>query len=75
MIKEYGERLVKNINAFIENENLHKYVDQRPSKRAKTTPSDFSKHMYMPPKKQEAGTPDEFDVDIDYSAIELPGQR
>ena len=33
--KQYGERLIKNINAYIEQESLQKYVENRPNKKQK----------------------------------------
>ena len=35
VIKQYGERLVKNINSFIEQKKLQKYIDNRPKKKTK----------------------------------------
>ena len=37
VIKQYGERLVKNFNAFIKQENLQKYIDARPQKKKQKT--------------------------------------
>jgi ribonuclease D len=34
--KQYGERLIKNINAYIEQENLQHCVENRPKKKWKT---------------------------------------
>ena len=36
VVKEYGERLIKNINAFIQQEKLQKYLEHRKSKRTKS---------------------------------------
>jgi hypothetical protein len=35
VVKEYGERLIKNINAFIEQNVLQVYVENRDSKNEK----------------------------------------
>ena len=37
VVRDYGERLVKVINAFVESNELEDYVNERPSKLAKTT--------------------------------------
>lgn len=37
VIKQYGERLVKNINAYIEQGKLQRYIENRPKKKQKTT--------------------------------------
>jgi bisphosphoglycerate-dependent phosphoglycerate mutase len=33
--EEYGDRLLKNINAYIESENLHEIIERRPRKKLK----------------------------------------
>ena len=38
VIKQYGERLVTSINAYIEKESLQQYVENRPKKKQKTEP-------------------------------------
>ena len=37
--QQFGERLIKNINAYIEQENLQHYVENRPKKKRKTAVS------------------------------------
>ena len=36
VVKEYGDRLIKNINAFVEQNKLEKYMNARDAKRQKT---------------------------------------
>ena len=43
VIKQYGERLIKNVNAFIEQENLQRYIDVRPKKKQKPNVVEDSK--------------------------------
>lgn len=83
VVKEYGERLVKNIKAFVELENLQKYIDRRPPKRLR---SDESSELHSPTTKKPAASKapparavidvdndeDEFEVGIDFNAIEIP---
>jgi len=82
VVNEYGERLVKNINAFIVTENLQKYIDKRPLKRPKT--SDFRDRTinsssittgnpaFVASLSTEGQEVDEFDSEIDFGAITLP---
>ena len=85
VVKEYGERLVKNIKAFVELEHLQKYIDRRPPKRPRTADSTSSnssdaKKPAAAGHKSSANSvinvddddDDEFDVGIDFSAIEIP---
>lgn len=82
VVNEYGERLVKNINAFIATEGLQQYIDKRPPKRIK--PSDIKDKR---PDDSAATTCnaatasmpfnvvddfDEFVTGIDFGAISLP---
>ena len=55
--KEYGDRLLKNINAYIESEKLQSIVEKRRTKKR---------------KRDDVIVVDEFDDGIDYAAIELP---
>jgi len=56
--KEYGDRLLKNINAYIESEKLQScIVENRRTKKR---------------KRDDVIVVDEFDDGIDYAAIELP---
>jgi ribonuclease D len=74
IVKEYGERLVKNIKAFVELENLQKYIDRRPPKRLKTDESSelHSATMKKPAAIDVDDDEDEFEVGIDFNAIEIP---
>lgn len=80
ILEEYGSRIIRQINCFVEKENLSEYVKKRPVKRAKQTADMPSKK----PGSSLAGTggkqpkqevidveDDEFDdCDIDFAAIE-----
>ncbi len=55
--KEYGDRLLKNINAYIESEKLQSVIEKRRTKKR---------------KRDDVIVVDEFDDGIDYAAIELP---
>lgn len=75
--KEYGERLVKNVNAFVEMNKLHKYIEK---KRASQSAVTKRQRVGQSPKRSPSKAPvvvdmtdDEFDNGIDYSAIDLPG--
>lgn len=73
VVKEYGERLIKNINAFIQQEKLQKYLEHRKPKRtksAKGSGKENSQNEYA----DSAGV-DPFDVGIDFSTIELPSDN
>ena len=61
--KEYGDRLLKNINAYIDSEKLHSCIENRPTKKHKRGGA---------PDSQDVIIVDEFDDGIDYAAIELP---
>jgi ribonuclease D len=85
VVKEYGERLVKNIKAFVELENLQKYIDRRPPKRPKTDES-TELHSVTSKKPTTSKAParsavidvdgeDEFDAGIDFNAIEIPDTK
>ena len=65
--KEYGDRLLKNINAYIESEKLQGCIENRPRKKRK---SDLSSG-----ESQDVIILDEFDDGIDYAAIEMPGTQ
>ena len=71
IIKEYGERLVKNINAFVESNNLRKYLDRRPPNKRPMPPAKTPAKQQKTPPKKENDCHDEFDVDIDYSLIDM----
>jgi len=65
IVKEYGERLVKSINAFLEQENLKGSIERRSLKRGRIANcSDL--------KASAVQGADEFDCGIDFSMIEIP---
>ena len=69
--KQYGERLIKNINAYIEQENLLRFIQNRPKKKLKTTmEADDAENKPILIHIQDSD--DEFDDGIDYAAINLP---
>jgi hypothetical protein len=91
--KVYGERLVKNINAYVQQEKLEKYMEGRVAKRRKldvptasvlernATPATSSSAYNNGGNKNASKTQnfesfgfneDEFDVDIDFSSIDIP---
>ena len=87
-LEEYGDRLIRQITAFVKKENLTEYVKSRPnSKRAKQADGTAAEKKILE-EKQPAKTgshvkkeiieiddedDDEFDdCDIDFAAIELP---
>ena len=82
-LQEYGSRLVRQINKFVEDEGLDGYIKKRP-KRAKLSQSSNStskgrkgKPIETKPKPKEVimlddDDDDEFGCDIDFSAIEEP---
>jgi len=79
--KQYGERLVKNINAYIEKENLQEYVANRPKKKQRTAPvvdrskSESSKPILIDVPDDSGDEFDEFDDGIDYSTIQIPASQ
>ena len=66
VVKEYGDRLIKNLNAFIDQNDLHKYIKVRESKRRKV-----EKNTPSAPVTNDS-LDVEFDDSIDFSSIELP---
>ena len=70
--KEYGERLVKSIKSFIQQNNLDHLIENRKSKRQKieSTPDSFTQNGET--KVEIVDITDEFDAGIDFSAIEIP---
>lgn len=77
--KEYGERLVKNLNSFIEQNELQQYLNARPKKKRKL---DSKKSLIIEKENKPVlidvpdDSDDEFGDDgIDYSAIEIPGSQ
>ena len=73
-MKDYGERLLKNINAYIESSNLRSYIDSRPKKKPKFNQVAVAAAVKAPDVinvLDDSG--DEFDDDgIDFSSIPLP---
>eukprot|EP00549_Striatella_unipunctata_P001171 CAMPEP_0118677586 /NCGR_PEP_ID=MMETSP0800-20121206/2713_1 /TAXON_ID=210618 ORGANISM="Striatella unipunctata, Strain CCMP2910" /NCGR_SAMPLE_ID=MMETSP0800 /ASSEMBLY_ACC=CAM_ASM_000638 /LENGTH=539 /DNA_ID=CAMNT_0006573283 /DNA_START=376 /DNA_END=1995 /DNA_ORIENTATION=- len=63
VVKEYGERLVKSINSFIQMENLQQYIDRRSPKRLREALSVFE--APAPSTKKAKGTDPKNVVDID----------
>ena len=67
--KEYGERLLKNINAYVESENLRGIIEKQPRKKQKRKGDDAADEDVI------VVDDDEFDDGIDYAAIEMPGSQ
>ena len=65
--KEYGDRLLKMINAYIQQENLQKCIEDRQAKKRKTENSSNDNDVIV--------VDDEFDDGIDYASIELPATQ
>ena len=74
VVKEYGERLVKNINSFVEQNDLKKYMVNRVAKRPKTAESVPDNNTTKQQQKDVPSTADidEYECDIDFAAIPLP---
>lgn len=84
VIKEYGERLVKNINAFVQLEELQEYLDKRPPPKRPRTEAPTGKPKAKSSNRKPRAVPkeatiidvdadvDEFDCDIDFNAIDIP---
>ena len=53
--KEYGERLLKNINAYIESENLREIIEKQPRKKQKRKEKE-SRHCSAGPKPWAGGS-------------------
>mmetsp|Transcript_8198 Transcript_8198/g.12966 ORF Transcript_8198/g.12966 Transcript_8198/m.12966 type:complete len:252 (+) Transcript_8198:2-757(+) len=77
ILDEYGSRLIRQINSFVQTEKLSEYVQNRPIKRAKTDEASPA----IPPAgtshqpgatREVIDIEDEFAVDIDFAAIPLP---
>jgi len=85
VVKEYGDRLIKNINAFVEQNQLEKYISGKSRKRQKgeepkstsATPKQSSFSVSKSPSQTNVDTSfdDEFDVGIDFSQIDIPDSR
>ena len=72
IIKEYGERLLRAINNFGEKEELVQHVSRKqPAKKVKVD-ANGAKSNSRPKANQHAESFDEFDTDVDFSAIDIP---
>ena len=74
IVEEYGQRLIKNLNAFVEQNSLHKYIDklEKEKKRRKLSHPYVPKETgFHPAQKKEVNS--EFETDIDFSMLEIPG--
>jgi len=75
VVQEYGERLVKSINSFVQQNGLQEYVIKHTAKRSKTIHENGASHSF---RKSSSGIEiaptdeDEYDCGVDFSAIELP---
>lgn len=79
VINDYGERLVRNISSFVQQEKLEKYLERRAAKRPKvgggTSAAAASSSTAGTAGKATKGVGKEnedFDAGIDFSAIDLP---
>jgi hypothetical protein len=71
IIKEYGERLLRAINNFVEKENLSELVAQKPpSKKVKV--ANVAKLNAIPKPNVPNESFDEFETDVDFGAIDMP---
>ena len=80
VINDYGERLVRNISSFVQQEKLEKYLERRAAKRPKVGGGTSSAAAAS---SSTAGTAakatkgvgkenEDFDAGIDFTAIDLP---
>ena len=79
VVNDYGERLVRNISSFVQQEKLEKYLERRAAKRPKvaggTSAAAASSSTAGIAGKAPKGVGKEnedFDAGIDFSAIDLP---
>ncbi len=83
VVKEYGDRLIRNINAFVDQNNLQKY---KKNKRPRVENGEKTDQLLptvtkvtFPPKSattsSNMNTDDDFDDGIDFSSIEIPDSR
>ena len=77
IVKDYGERLLKNINTYIESNDLKRYIESRPKKKPKSNQLAVAAAAKAPSVINVLDdSEDEFDDDgIDFSAIPLPNQQ
>lgn len=72
--RQYGERIIRSINAFVESQNLKKYLENRPKKKQKTdavelrpaVKSDFIDISHDDDADEFGGD------DIDFAAVQMP---
>jgi ribonuclease D len=71
--QQFGERLIKNINAYIEQENLQQYVENRPKKKRNTTVSlnnhGSSSTLNYVPDSEKAVFEDRMDVEATMAKV------
>jgi len=78
VVKEYGERLIKNINTFIDQNKLQKYMQGKENKRRKVEETSASKNAQpstfpaVAKKTSPITIDDDFEIDIDFGSIDLP---
>ena len=65
VVNDYGQRLVKLINSFVETNELEEYLNSRPKKRTKTS-NESKKSVIVIDDDEE----DEFDS-IDFGTVDL----
>ena len=74
--KDYGDRLLKNINTYIEMEKLQSYLASRPKKKHKSGSVPVAAAAKAADVIDIQDSEDEFDDDgIDFSAIPLPSSQ
>ena len=74
IIKQYGERLVKNISTYVSQQSLEKYIENRPKKKQKTE-VDSKPGSNQPIVIDVPDSDNEFDDDIDFSAVPDPSSQ
>ena len=80
VINDYGERLVRNISSFVQQEKLEKYLERRAAKRPKVGGGTSSAAAASSSTAGTAGKAtkgvgkenEDFDAGIDFTAIDLP---
>jgi bloom syndrome protein len=78
IVEEYGDRLIKNINAYVKQNDLEKYMKGKTRKRQKSEEISMiiSPQPAASTKINNNNTDDyDFDVDIDFSSIDIPDAR
>ena len=80
VINDYGERLVRNISSFVQQEKLEKYLERRAAKRPKVGGGTSSAAAASSSTAGTAGKAtkgvgkenEDFDAGIDFTEIDLP---